>query len=127
MIETAISAKLVHSLRHDYKAKILKLHGHAMQEPGWPDLYIAHPKFVGWIETKGVNTLVKTIQRTVMEELAMCNVDVFILTFLTENHYSIEDKDDFILVEFSFPVHKWMTGAGLLLDHLNGLRNHTRL
>ena len=33
-------------------AKTLKLHGHAMQAGGWPDVYVAHPAWRGWIETK---------------------------------------------------------------------------
>lgn len=38
-------------------AMVLKIHGHAMQAPGWPDLYVAHPTYGGWIEMKAGSTL----------------------------------------------------------------------
>lgn len=30
----------------------LKVHGHMMQDSGWPDLYVCHIKWQGWIELK---------------------------------------------------------------------------
>lgn len=32
--------------------KVTKLHGHAMQRKGIPDLWIATPRFFGWVEAK---------------------------------------------------------------------------
>jgi hypothetical protein len=33
-------------------AKVLKLHGHAMQAAGWPDTYVSHWNWRGWVEFK---------------------------------------------------------------------------
>ncbi len=54
MLESDFQKSLVRELR-DAGAVILKIHGHAMQAPGWPDLYIAHHAIPGggaWLELK---------------------------------------------------------------------------
>lgn len=43
---------IVVKLLKEAGAEILNLHGHAMQAPGWPDLYVAHRIWTGWIELK---------------------------------------------------------------------------
>lgn len=40
-----------------------------MQEPGWPDRFVCHPWWTGWIEFKGLKTPVSTKQRIVIREL----------------------------------------------------------
>jgi len=41
-------------------AMVLNVHGHQMQAAGWPDLYVAHENFNGWVELKvGKNWLSK--------------------------------------------------------------------
>lgn len=50
--ENKLKALIVKHIRENWKGLALSLHGHAMQEPGWPDIYIAHEQFVGWVEVK---------------------------------------------------------------------------
>jgi len=41
----------------------------AMQEPGWPDRWICHRRWRGWLEFKGVNTRLSAIQRKKIDDL----------------------------------------------------------
>lgn len=49
--EKELERELVKSLR-DAGATVLKVHGHAMQEPGWPDVQVYHPAWCGHLELK---------------------------------------------------------------------------
>lgn len=58
-----------------------KIHGHAMQESGWPDLYIAHPFWTGWIETKVGRRKTSALQQDKMRKLVRCKVNVMTLRY----------------------------------------------
>lgn len=50
--ENAWKARLVKAWR-GMGMQVLSLHGHAMQEPGWPDIYVAGPHGRSfWVELK---------------------------------------------------------------------------
>ena len=49
---------------------VLSVHGHAMQAPGWPDLYVAHSRWSGWIELKMPRGSLSGIQVAVGKKLA---------------------------------------------------------
>lgn len=88
--ETQITADLIKSLRKDYFAMILNLHGHAMQAAGWPDFYLAHFKVKGcWIECKGLRTPVQPLQRKMMADLLKRGESVYILRFTNPKLYSL--------------------------------------
>lgn len=40
-----------------------------MQQPGWPDRYVHHKYWAGWLEIKGEKTRVTDLQAKVMREL----------------------------------------------------------
>lgn len=50
-------------------AVVLALVAGKRQSPGWPDRYVCHPAFHGWLEFKGENTRLRPLQRAVMERL----------------------------------------------------------
>lgn len=47
----------------------LSLHGHGMQASGWPDLWIGHRLYTGWIELKAHNGELRTDQKVVCRKL----------------------------------------------------------
>lgn len=55
----------------DCGALVLSLHGHSMQQRGWPDIYISHPKFTGWIELKLPSGCLSDAQLSIMRKLEM--------------------------------------------------------
>lgn len=58
-----------------------KIHGHTMQESGWPDLYIAHPFWTGWIEAKVGKRKTNPLQQDKMRKLIQCKVNTMTLRF----------------------------------------------
>ena len=52
--------------------------GSKMQEPGWPDRYVVHKRWHGWIEFKHGSNRLSEIQRAVCTDLDRCGVNVLI-------------------------------------------------
>lgn len=78
MRETEWKAKLKKAFE-GIGAKVLSLHGHAMQAPGWPDLYVCHPIWTGWIELKMHDGELSTAQKIVGSGLE-CQQQAVVLT-----------------------------------------------
>ena len=64
---------------------VFNVHGHAMQQAGIPDLYIAHPKFHGWLELKCNARKLDPLQKDKMGKLVKRGVPAFEL-----HHYDGE-------------------------------------
>lgn len=77
MNETQWKAKLVASGRL-IGAKVLSLHGHGMQAPGWPDIWVGSGIWTGWIELKMHDTEIQTNQKLVMKELEKLGASVIV-------------------------------------------------
>lgn len=67
-------------------AKVLSLHGHAMQAPGWPDLYVCHPIWSGWIELKMHDGELSTAQKIVGNSLECQRLAVVLVADEEERH-----------------------------------------
>ena len=89
LTETQITSKLVAALRKECHAMVLNLHGHAMQGAGWPDIYLVHWMFRGWIEFKGVKTPVQPLQTKIMGELLKRGDKVYVVRFIGPKIYQI--------------------------------------
>jgi len=123
MTETQITAKLVSILRKDYYAMVLSIHGSAYQVSSWPDLYISHWKFRGFIECKGAKTVLEPAQISVMRDLVKRKDRAYVLRFVQTNFYSLSNYDESeVLQEFRFKTYK--DAAGILLGVLHGLESH---
>lgn len=61
------------------------------QEPGWPDRYVAHTLWSGWLEFKGPKTVVTDLQRYRLRELVARGVEAWVLREpdIIENHSGI--------------------------------------
>lgn len=82
--ETKLTSFLVAAGRKKCNAEILNLHGHAMQEPGWPDVYISQRYYRGWIEFKDRNTVVEKHQKRKIAKLRSNGDNVLIARFLEQ-------------------------------------------
>ncbi len=60
-------------------ALVFAVVGGDMQEPGWPDRYVAHPSYVGWLEFKGATTRVEKLQEIVMRRLKARGANCYVV------------------------------------------------
>jgi len=74
-------------------AMVLKLHGHAQQSSGWPDLFIGHRIWTGWLEVKFQDGRWKNeLQRHRIRDLRFRNVPCFVIRWMA-GHEVLEDED----------------------------------
>lgn len=52
-------------------ADVFSVHGHAMQQPGWPDCHVVSPLCGGmaWVELKGAKTTLRDVQRACIRRI----------------------------------------------------------
>ena len=95
MNENAFQSQMVHALKTQ-GAMVLNLHGHAMQAPGWPDLYVAHPKWRGWIELKVKGRALSELQEVIIRKLMERGDTVYVmdLTFGTVKIWADLDANE---------------------------------
>lgn len=91
MIETRYKSKLVSTLRRE-GALVLSLHGHAQQAPGWPDVYVCHSLWRGWIELKKTGCLLSEAQRSVARKLAAFRL--FVLLEVGGDDWYLRDHEE---------------------------------
>lgn len=82
MNESKFQKMVIRSLK-DTGAMTFNVHGHAMQAAGWPDIYVAHPKWQGWIELK-VTARLRDLQVVRIEDLLARDVNAFVLRWKEE-------------------------------------------
>lgn len=61
---------------------VLCVVGSQMQNPGWPDRYVLHPRWCGWIEGKLNERQLEPAQRQVCSTLFAHGVPVFVLRYV---------------------------------------------
>lgn len=95
--ETKLTSRLVRGGR-TARAMILNVHGHKMQTPGWPDLYIAHKLWTGFLEMKGPRTKIEPHQQQIIGGLKERNVSVYVVRFIGQEdswwRFRIQDEYD---------------------------------
>lgn len=123
MKETECSAKILKTLREQHSAVCLSIAGSFYQDAGWPDAFIAHEKFVGFIEFKGKNTAVRKLQAHTIKLLKRKEVNVFVVRFVVISPraycWRIEDELGQEIKMFSFS--EFSKGVAILLDSLHEL------
>lgn len=87
------------ALRAQAGGHALSVHGHGMQAPGWPDLYVHLGSWRGWLELKQHDGRLSTIQRTVVRRLnSAVPGTAFVLR--ADRHgdgFAVEDHDGRVL------------------------------
>ncbi len=84
-------AKTIVKMLRRCNALVLNTHGEQYQQPGWPDLYIAHSFYCGWIELKGVKTLLEPHQKKILKGLSARGVPAYIARYpnLIQNYEGV--------------------------------------
>lgn len=77
-------------------AVVFSIVGSNMQSPGWPDRYIAHRRWAGWIEFKGPRTRLAHLQALRIRALRERGVNAVIVRFPNR----IEDENGELLGVF---------------------------
>ena len=79
--ETVWSACILSLISKKANGTILSVHGHEMQAPGWPDSYISHKYWKGWIEFKGSKTRLTDLQKMILSKLGANGDRVYIVRY----------------------------------------------
>jgi hypothetical protein len=79
-------------------ATVFAIVAHKLQEPGWPDRFISHPWWQGFIEFKDVNTQSTTKQRIIIRTLNRHRLGSAVFVRHPDR---IEDCDHNLLATFS--------------------------
>jgi hypothetical protein len=72
-------ARIVTKALRQCNAEVLSIVGNKMQAPAWPDIFVAHRYWVGFIEFKGVETVLRRDQRIKIGKLTDKGVNVFVV------------------------------------------------
>lgn len=108
-LETRLSSRLIKEF-NTTGGKVLNLHGHGMQAPGWPDTCVSHKLWSGWIEFKGRNTPISAIQNNVFTHLAEnFGKPVFVVRILECNGGSVKSQ-------WKFEITDWKTQDSLVTE-----------
>jgi curved DNA-binding protein CbpA len=103
MSETEFTSHVSKVLR-DEGAVVFKVHGHAMQQSGWPDLQVYHSRWTGHLELKVEGNDLTTLQSMVIRDLKKRGTKAYVLR-LAAGIVTLEDdgkvKWGVILSEFS--------------------------
>jgi len=78
MLERAFQKQVIKWLKSK-GAVVYNIHGHAMQQRGIPDLYVAHWRWQGWLELKTGNNKLSTLQEIEIGKLQSRNVNALVL------------------------------------------------
>lgn len=76
--ETAFVNRLRESL-HAAGAVTFKTHGDPYTRAGWPDLWVGHWRFSGWIEAKAGDGTLTPLQVATLRKLQRAGVPAFLL------------------------------------------------
>lgn len=97
----------------DSGAKILKIHGHGFQASGWPDNYIAHHLWNGWIELKVDKEPLSALQRMTIGDLRERGVLAWVARYHNETKIvTLENERGDTFEQFAWGPA--MTGPAIL-------------
>ena len=98
MKEKEFQKRVVKMIRDD-GGIVFNIHGHGMQAPGWPDLYIALPPselfgaWQGWVELKVGKNKATPLQQHRISQLQKVSCPACVLRLLSWPMCQIEHKD----------------------------------
>ena len=117
-IETKLTARLLVSWRA-MGSEILNITGSAFQAPGWPDIFICHKHWSGWIEFKGPTTPIQPHQKRIVRTIGLTQ-SVFVVRFLYQEgntwRYEVLDSTLVRLMEFVQSGTDGQVAAGMLKE-----------
>lgn len=113
MRESAFQGRVRQTLQGE-GAMVLNLHGHSHQVSGWPDLFVAHWTWRGWLELKTGKRKLTALQRRVIDELRLRGEQVWVLRY-TQDGVSLETSKG---VEVTGWSPAWIVNGAELLARL---------
>ena len=78
MKETDFAKKITKNIR-DCNGLVLSVVGNRMQQNSWPDIYVAHRYWTGWIEFKGLKTMLRKDQAKLLEGLRERYIEAYVV------------------------------------------------
>lgn len=119
MIEVKQSAILIKIWRKNFGAEILNIHGDEYVS-GWPDCYIAHPRYNGFCEFKGAKTPIFHDQRIIIKNLVRNGTAAFYLRFLSDDYYEFMNHELTTVMLLDCSNEGWFDKAKQIL-HILGI------
>lgn len=100
--ESEFQTRLINALKKK-GASVFNCHGHAMQEAGWPDLWVGHPKFQGWIELKIAGGKLSGKQKVILKRLWRCRSASLVITQTEDDSFEVghPQHDEIITCEWT--------------------------
>ncbi len=83
--------------------QVLKIHGHAMQEAGWPDLQVYHRTWTGHLEDKFLDRQATALQRIRIRQLRSCGVHACVLRW-NQGRLTLEDERGTVEASARWPM-----------------------
>ena len=100
MSESTMTRALTKRLRES-GVVVLACVGGGRQGAGWPDRYVAHPWWRGWVEFKLGNGRLTALQRIMLERLRRVGVSVAVARWHASGGMQIEREDGTYLAGLS--------------------------
>lgn len=119
--ETAFSQWVCKRLRST-GVYVLNLHGHAMQQRGWPDLYVCCREYRGFVELKYQDGRLSKLQKVMCYGLWKRGETVCVLKYFTRNRremYSLQTYEEMQIASDAF--YTTTDVRGLLAAHRDAL------
>jgi hypothetical protein len=101
MRETKRKSDILSRWRKEYKCEAISLVGHQMQQPGLPDALVLYKGVHIWIEFKNPETPTRMIQTIIHGRFLGHGVKVWIVRFMTETEWVIENTVTPYSIKFS--------------------------
>lgn len=117
--ETALTRRIVSSLRV-VNAVVLNKIGNFREGRGWPDLYIAHKRFHGWLKLK-VDAPVSQAQRDMLRMLERQHVPALVMRLVADRHLRFTRWDDTQIGELVIDRETWGHKGHLAVELLDFL------
>jgi len=106
MLESDFTAQVTDALE-GIGAICFKVHGHAMQKAGWPDLQVYLPRWTGHIELK-VDTDCSTLQKIVIGDLLQRGTPALVLRWIAG---AVQAEDTDMQALGHIPADQWRRTA----------------
>jgi hypothetical protein len=120
--ETQLTARLTKCWRA-MGAEVLNVTGSVFQASGWPDIFICHKHWTGWIEFKGPTTVIQPHQKRIIHTIGLTQ-SIFLVRFLYQEgdtwRYEVLDSNLIRLREFAQSGTDGQVAASMLKE-LKGL------
>lgn len=105
--ETKLTGRLVKVLRQ-MQGCVLNIHGSALQQEGWPDVYVSHSLWFGFLEFKVKDRKLSSSQKYVGNHLRKCRQPAWVIRIANQ----LFDVWVIVIEDFNAKVFQTLTLKG---------------